>query len=168
LPEEEPEPLPELLPEPLEPPALLFELLPSLFICPSDDPTDPCPDDWSPELEEFPELPVVLLLPSPPDLSFDFPFLVLIFTPDVPDVVVPPTDVLDPREVEDKSKLVKEFKVITLFTRPITVLVEVVVVVVVSTPSQGLVVLKFVYVEFNQESNVPSCNSVYEKALTCP
>jgi hypothetical protein len=119
-------------------------LLPSLFTCPSDDPTDPCPDDWSPELEEFPELLVVLLLPSPLDLSFDFPFLVRTLTPDVPEVVVPPTEVPEPREVEDKSKLVKEFKVITLFTKPITVLVEVVVVVVASIPSQGLVVRKFV------------------------
>jgi hypothetical protein len=73
----------------------------------------------------------VLLLPSPSDLSFDFPFLVFTLTPDVPEVVVPPTEVPEPRDVEDKSKLVKEFKVITLFTKPITVLVEVVVVVVV-------------------------------------
>jgi hypothetical protein len=158
LPEEEPELLPEPLPEPLEPLELLFELLPSLFTCPSD-PTDPCPDDWSPELEVFPTSPVVLLLPSPSDLSFDFPFLVFTLTPDVPEVVVPPTEVPEPKDVEDKSKLVKEFKVITLFTKPITVLVEVVVVVVVSTPSQGLDVLKFVKVELNQESNVPSCNS---------
>jgi hypothetical protein len=86
----------------------------------------------------------VLLLPSPLGLSFGFSFLVFTLTPDVPEVVVPPTEVPDPRDVEDKSKLVKEFKVITLFTKPITVLVEVVVVVVVSTPSQGLVVRKFV------------------------
>jgi hypothetical protein len=110
----------------------------------------------------------VLLLPSPLDLSFDFPFLTFTLTPDVPEVVVPPTEVPDPSDVEDKSKLVKEFKVITLFTKPITVLVEVVVVVVVSTPAQGLDALKFMKVEFNQESNVPFCNSVYEKALTCP
>jgi hypothetical protein len=102
----------------------------------------------------------VLLLPSLPDLSFDFPFLTFTLTPDVPEVVVPPTEVPELMDVEDKSKLVKEFKVITLFTKPITVLVEVVVVVVVSIPSQGLDVLKFVKVELNQASNVPSCNSV--------
>ena len=91
------------------------------------------------------EFPVVLLLPLLRDLLFELPFLrVVPVVPVVPEDVVLPTEVPDPiDDVEDKSKLVIEFRFIILFTREVTVVVEVVVVVVVNTPSQGLVFLKF-------------------------
>ena len=88
------------------------------------------------------EDPVVLLLPLLRDLLFELQFLPVV--PVVPEDVVLPTEALDPiDDVEDKSKLDKEFRFITLFTREVTVVVEVVVVVVENTPSQGLAFLKF-------------------------
>jgi hypothetical protein len=94
---------------------------------------DPCPDDWSLLLELFPELSVVLLFPLLPTLLFELPFLESFFT-FVPEDVVLPIEVLDPSEVEDKSKLVKELRFITLFTKEVIVVVLVVVVVVAKTP----------------------------------
>jgi hypothetical protein len=75
-------------------------------------------------------------------LSFEPSFLLsVVFV--VPEDVVLPIEVLDPIEVEDKSKLDIEFKFITLLTKDVTVLVEVVAVVVENTPSQGLEFRKF-------------------------
>jgi hypothetical protein len=73
-------------------------------------------------------------------LLFELPFLESL-GPVVPDDVVFPIEVLEPSEVEDKSKLVKELRFITLFTKEVTVVVFVVVVVVAKTPWHGDVVL---------------------------